>query len=88
MSNGDGVSSKPLPIKHPLELPEGFFDFLKIKHCPIYGFSFTCYNLSVTSYGCTYHPFYLVVYMETKSIACSSAIYLLDYICNVSYEHW
>jgi hypothetical protein len=71
MLNGDGVNSKPLPIKHPLELPEGFSESFKIKHCPIYGFSFTCYNLSIMSYGCTYHPLCLVVYMETKSIKCA-----------------
>jgi len=75
MSNGDGVSSKPLPIKHPLELPKGFSDSLKIKHYPIYGFSFACYNLSITSCGCTYHPFCLAIYMETKFSKCARPNY-------------
>ncbi len=53
MSNGDGINNKPLLIKHLLELPKGFSNSLKIKHCPIYGFYFAYYNLSITSYGCT-----------------------------------
>jgi hypothetical protein len=91
MSNGDGISSKPFPIKHPLELLEGLSNSLKINDCPIYGFSFTCYNLSITSYGCTYHPFYLVVCMETNSAKCARPScgkpLSMDWIASFGFKH-
>lgn len=91
MSNGDGVSSKLLPIKNPLELPKGFFDFLKIKHCPICGFFFACYNLSITSCGCTYHRFCLAIYMETKSAKCvrpsCEKPLFMDWITSFEFKH-
>ncbi len=91
MSNGDGVNNKLLPIENPLELLEGIFDFLKIKHCPICGFSFACYNLSVTSCGCTYHPFCLAVYLETKFAKCARPScgkpLSMDWITSFGFKH-
>ncbi len=66
MIKGAKVINNPLPIEQPTTLTPNTFGVFFVNPCPICGLYFACNNLVLTSCGCTYHPFCLIVHVETK----------------------
>jgi hypothetical protein len=70
MANGSGITSLPLPIDNPRKLPTRQPFLVSMTDCPIWTLFYVCNNVVVASYGCTYHLFYLGIYLECKMNVC------------------
>jgi hypothetical protein len=70
MTYGNGMITTPLPIENPPIVPIGDPQLVLVTNCLIYGFYYACKNIVVISCGCTYHLFYMAIYMENKAIVC------------------
>jgi len=74
MSNGASVSNTPLPIDNPTTMLPGNPRVIFVEPCPICGLYFFCNNIIMSSCGCTYHPFYMGLYMETNATHCAKSM--------------
>ncbi len=87
MSNSVSVSSTPLPIDNPTTMLPRSHGVFFVEACPICGLYFFCNNVIVSSCGCTYHPFYMGLYVETNATHCAKPMCgkLLEYDCITSF---
>ncbi len=74
MSNGASLACTPLLIENPRVMPLDYFIILIVTTCPICKLFYSYNNISATSCGCTYHPFCLGDYLETKATHCAKPI--------------
>jgi hypothetical protein len=70
MRNGVGVHAFPLSIKNPNSMLAGNTNVIFVEACPICLFFFSCNNILVLSYGCTYHCFCVGLHLESKATHC------------------
>lgn len=71
MSNGSGITSYFLFIQNPTSILEGSSSIVVIIAYPIRGSDFSCNNILVASYGCTYHSWCLGLHLE-YNVTCAN----------------
>ncbi len=69
---GSRVYAMPLLIENPTTLAPNTIGVFFPNPCPICGLLFYCNNLVLTSCGCTYHPFCIIVYLARKATKCAT----------------
>ena len=72
MSEGQGVTGRPVPMDETDELPIGSDAVLFVRPCPVCGKFFSRKSFCVTSCGCMYHPFCLGAHLDIfKNSVCA-----------------
>ncbi len=70
MSNGSRILIAPLLVKSLNNLPASWSSVIVVMACPVCGFYFKENDIIVASCWCTYHPFFLAMFMEFEPNKC------------------
>jgi hypothetical protein len=92
MSNGSKVLIAPLLVKSPSNLPASRSSVIVVMACPICGFYFKENDIIVAPCIRTYHPFCLVMFMESKFNKCAEPacgkVFMNHWINNFGFKHF